>query len=254
MRSEAHRVPSQEQSISDKQKTHAPERALHIVRPTEIQESRSQNTEGDEVEQHRANIDAYLDRQSAFGDAENVPDDTLEFPTLKQAQADVLKAKVVLRDLKADLAWAKDGLKEAESELREAQRVPENRSHELREELERLERMVLEGDPELDDLRAELNEAEEDEDMEGHAEYLEEMEVSYQEALDEVAEYTQAVENAQIELLTCKRILDHVQEQSFSVSGLWGRMRKLFSPATSKKEQEIPEESEDDDRHLKEAA
>lgn len=178
----------------------------------------------------------------------------MEFPTLKQAQADVLKAKVVLRDLKADLAWAKDGLKEAESELREAQRVPENRSHELREELERLERMVLEGDPELDDLRAELNEAEEDEDMEGHAEYLEEMEVSYQEALDEVAEYTQAVENAQIELLTYKRILDHVQEQSFSVSGLWGRMRKLFSPATSKKEQEIPEESEDDDRHLKEAA
>lgn len=41
MRSEAHRVPSQEQSISDKQKTHSPERALHIVRPTGARESRS---------------------------------------------------------------------------------------------------------------------------------------------------------------------------------------------------------------------
>lgn len=249
MRSEAHPIPSQEQSTSRP----SPDRALRVVRSTKTQQPQNKHTDGDVIRKIRTNIDAYLDTQSAAAE-EKTSDASLEFPTLKQAQGDVLKAKESLRALRADLAWAKDGLKEVQEELQEARRLPEKYSDELRAELALLKRTASEGDPDIDDLQEEIREAEEEEQQEGYVSLLEESERAYQEALDEVAEYTQAIENAQTELLTAQRILEHVQKQSLSVAGLWGRMRRLFSPATPKKEQKISEEPEDDDLPLQEAA
>lgn len=257
MRSEAHPIPSQEQSASGIQTHPSPDRALRVVRSAKTQQPQNKHTDGDVIRKIRTNIDAYLDTQSAAAE-EKTSDASLEFPTLKQAQGDVLKAKESLRALRADLAWAKDGLKEVQEELQEelqeAKRLPEKYSDELRAELALLKRTASEGDPDIDDLQEEIREAEEEEQQEGYVSLLEESERAYQEALDEVAEYTQAIENAQTELLTAQRILEHVQKQSLSVAGLWGRMRRLFSPATPKKEQKISEEPEDDDLPLQEAA
>lgn len=254
MRSEARHIPSQEQSAIAEQTRPSPERSLYVVRSTETKKPQNKQTDGDDVRKIRTNIDVYLDTQSAAAEEENASDASLEFPTLKQAQGDVLKAKESLRALRSNLAWAKDGLKEVEEELREAQRLPEKYSDELRAELALLKRTASEGDPDIDDLQDEIKEAEEEEQKEGYVSFLEESEQAYQEMLDEIAEFALAVENAQTELLTCQRILEHVQKQSPAVAGLWGRMRRLFLSATPKKEQEISVEPEDDDHSLQEAA
>lgn len=187
---------------------------------------------------------------------EKPKDDSLEFPVLKQAKANFLEAQEAFHYAKEDLSEAKKELKEAEEDLREARRVPgESRTAEIRTDLERLRRMVTsENDPEYRALEEDLAQAEDDEDPELRAEEIAECEASYADALEQFQDAMRDVEAAQVEMLTHKRILDHVQNQSFSVFGLWGRMRKIFLPTTPKKEQEISIEPEDDDRSLKEAA